>query len=146
MEDKPKVGWIGTGVMGFHMCRHLIEKGYDLSVFNRTESKAEGLLKIGAKWMQPKEIAETCDIVFLMLGFPRDVEAMCLGEQKILNHMKKGSVLIDHTTSKPSLACEIYDAAKEKGISSIDAPVSGGDVGAKEGKLVTMCGGEKEGL
>lgn len=73
MENKAQIGWIGTGVMGFHQCRHLIEKGYSLKVYNRTATKAQGLLDIGAKWMEPKEIAESCDVVFLMLGFPRDV-------------------------------------------------------------------------
>lgn len=73
MEGKPTIGWIGTGVMGFHMCKHLISKGYSLSVFNRTASKADGLLEMGAKWVEPKLIAESCDIVILMLGYPRDV-------------------------------------------------------------------------
>lgn len=79
MKSKPTIGWIGTGIMGFHMCRYLLNKGYDLSVYNRTASKAEGLLSLGAKWRTPQEIASNVDILFLMLGFPRDVEEMCLG-------------------------------------------------------------------
>lgn len=89
MEGK-KIGWIGTGVMGFHMCRHLMEKGYEMIVYNRTPSKAQGLLDMGAKWMEPKELAQHVDVLFIMLGYPRDVESMCLGENGLLNHMKKG--------------------------------------------------------
>ena len=89
MDKLPKIGWIGTGVMGFHMCKHLLAKGYQLSVFNRTASKAQGLLDIGAKWKEPAELVQTSDIIFIMLGFPKDVETMCLGDG-ILSKMREG--------------------------------------------------------
>jgi len=141
------IGWIGTGVMGKSMCKHLLKSGYQLSVYNRTISKTDELVNLGAKFMEPKEIAQTCDVVFLMLGYPKDVEDMTFNsDYGVLNHMKPGSLLIDHTTSSPDLAEKIYLAAKEKNISSWDAPVSGGDIGAREGRLVVMVGGPQEGF
>jgi 3-hydroxyisobutyrate dehydrogenase len=144
---KKTLGWIGTGVMGKSMCKHLLNAGYDLMVYNRTESKTAELIEMGAKFADPKTIAQSCDTVFLMLGYPRDVEDMAFNsDYGLLNNMKQGSCLIDHTTSSPDLAEKIYAAAKEKGISSWDAPVSGGDVGAKNGQLVVMVGGPSEGF
>ena len=92
MDKLPKIGWIGTGVMGFHMCKHLINKGYSLNVFNRTASKADGLLEMGAKWLEPSELVQNSDIVFIMLGYPKDVETMCLGNSNngIISQMKEG--------------------------------------------------------
>ena len=96
--------------MGFHMCKHLLAKGYALNVFNRTASKAQGLLELGAKWQEPSELVANSDIVILMLGYPKDVESMCFGSDNngIISKMKVGSILIDHTTSTPSLAERIY--------------------------------------
>jgi len=143
-SNLPKIGWIGLGIMGKPMCQYLMKAGYQVSIFNRTKSKVEDIIAEGATFLQPEELAASCDIVFLMLGYPTDVRETTLGTPGIVNHMKSGSILVDHTTSSPSLAQEIYEKCKEKGIASIDAPVSGGDVGAKNGTLVVMCGGEAE--
>ncbi|CAD8198596.1 unnamed protein product [Paramecium pentaurelia] len=140
------IGWIGTGVMGVSMCKHILKAGHKLRIYNRTFAKAQPLVEAGAEFVQPRELAQHSDAVFLMLGYPKDVEQVVLGDQGILNHMKKGTVLVDHTTSSPELAERIFKEAKEKGIDSIDAPVSGGDIGAREGRLVVMCGGEQKGL
>lgn len=139
-----QIGWIGTGVMGKHMARHLINKGYSLNVFNRTASKADDLVAAGAKFMSAKEVAQSSDVLFLMLGYPHDVEAMLLGEESVLDVMKAGSFVVDHTTSSPSLAIKIAEKAKLLDIGSVDAPVSGGDIGAQNGMLVTMVGGEED--
>jgi len=138
------IGWVGTGVMGKSMCKHLLKAGYKLSVYNRTMSKTEELVKLGAVIQEPIEMAKTCDAVFLMLGYPIDVEKMVLGENGILAHMPKGTYLIDHTTSSPDLAVQIYNKARERGVISYDAPVSGGDIGAQNGQLVVMIGGDKD--
>jgi len=127
------------------MAHYLLKKGYNLVVYNRTASKADDLVAAGAKFMSPKEIAEQSDYLFLMLGYPHDVEQMTIDPQEgILKHMKSGSYLIDHTTSKPGLAQKIYEEAKKVNVQSIDAPVSGGDTGARNGCLVVMVGGESE--
>ena len=142
-----KIGWIGTGVMGKSMAKHLMNKGHSLMVFNRTASKADELVSAGAQFMQPSEIAKSADFVFLMLGYPHDVKNMVLDETDgILQHMRQGTTLIDHTTSSPSLAEEIAVQAEAKGVHSVDAPVSGGDIGAQNGKLVTMVGGTEAGV
>jgi 3-hydroxyisobutyrate dehydrogenase len=147
MEQVKKLGWIGTGVMGKSMCKHLINAGYELHIYNRTESKTKELVDMGAKLSDPKTIGQTCSIVFLMVGYPKDVEDMTFNsDYGLVNNMQPGSFLIDHTTSSPDLAERIFATAKEKGISSWDAPVSGGDVGAREGKLVVMVGGPEEGF
>ena len=140
-----KIGWIGTGVMGKSMCGHLLEVGHQLSVYNRTKEKALELVNNGASWCQnPMEVAQNSDVIFTIVGFPKDVEEVYLGEKGILNGVKKGDIIIDMTTSEPSLAHKIYELAKAKSVSSIDAPVSGGDVGAKNGTLAIMAGGDKE--
>ena len=142
-----KIGWIGTGVMGKSMAGHLLTKGHTLMVFNRTASKADELVAAGAQFMQPADIAREADYVFLMLGYPHDVRKMVLDESDgILQHMKSGATLVDHTTSSPELAEIIASQAQDKGVHSVDAPVSGGDIGAKNGKLVTMVGGTEEGV
>jgi len=146
IKEVKTIGWIGTGVMGKSMCKHLLKAGYKLSVYNRTLSKCDDLVQLGAVVQKPIEMAKTCDAVFLMLGYPIDVERMVLGDEGILNHMPKGTFLVDHTTSSPDLAAKIYNAAKLKGVISYDAPVSGGDIGAQNGKLVVMIGGDKEAL
>ena len=139
------IGWIGTGVMGKSMCAHILNAGYQISVYNRTKEKAKELVDIGAIWCSnPREVAEKSDIIFTIVGFPNDVEEVYLGDNGILKSIKKGSIVVDMTTSEPSLAQRIYNEAKKLGVSSLDAPVSGGDVGAKNGTLAIMIGGDKE--
>jgi 3-hydroxyisobutyrate dehydrogenase len=141
---KTKIGWIGTGVMGRSMCGHLIDKGFAAAVYTRTKDKAADLIKKGAAWSaSPKAVAQQSDVVFSIVGFPRDVREVMLGPEGALAGSKPGNVLVDMTTSEPSLAVEIAEAAKAKGVHSIDAPVSGGDVGAKEARLSIMIGGDK---
>ena len=140
-----KIDWIGTGVMGSSMCGHLIDAGFSATVYSRTKSKADDLVAKGAQWVDsPKAVAEQSDVIFAIVGFPSDVREVFLGEQGALAGSKSGNVLVDMTTSDPSLAVEIYEAAKEQGVASVDAPVSGGDVGAKNGALSIMIGGDKE--
>lgn len=139
-----RIGWIGTGVMGTSMCGHLIDKGFAATVYNRTKAKAQPLIDKGAAWADtPQAVAERSDVVFAIVGFPKDVRAVFLGSDGALAGCKRGNVLVDMTTSEPSLAVEIAEAAKAKGVFSIDAPVSGGDVGAKEARLSIMIGGDK---
>lgn len=142
---KTRIGWIGTGVMGSSMCGHLIDAGFSATVFSRTKEKAAGLLEKGATWAaSPKAVAETSDVIFSIVGFPSDVREVMLGDEGALAGASKGAVLVDMTTSEPSLAVEIAETAKAKGVFSVDAPVSGGDVGAKNAALSIMIGGEKE--
>jgi 3-hydroxyisobutyrate dehydrogenase len=142
---KKNIGWIGTGVMGKHMCMHLLKAGYSISVYNRTKEKASELISAGAVWCSsPQETAQNSDIIFTIVGFPSDVEEVILGPSGVLAGCKKGSIIIDMTTSEPSLAAEIFKRARKSGVSTIDAPVSGGDRGAKEAKLAIMAGGDKD--
>jgi 3-hydroxyisobutyrate dehydrogenase len=142
---KTRIGWIGTGVMGRWMCQHLITKGFTATVYNRSKDKAKELLDAGAAWADsPRAVAEKSDVVFAIVGFPKDVREVFLGTQGALAGSKPGTILVDMTTSEPALAGEIYEAAKKKGVHSLDAPVSGGDVGAKNGTLSIMIGGDKE--
>ncbi len=142
---KTRLGWIGTGVMGQSMCGHLIAAGFKTTVFSRTRAKAEGLIGKGAAWADsPQKVAEHSDVIFSIVGFPRDVRQVMLGNHGALAGAKANSILVDMTTSEPSLAQEIYEAAKIKGVYSVDAPVSGGDIGAKEARLSIMVGGDKE--
>ncbi|MEL6923882.1 MAG: NAD(P)-dependent oxidoreductase [Bacteroidota bacterium] len=144
LSTNTKIGWIGTGVMGISMVNHLIDAGYSATIFNRTKSKATPALKKGARWAKnPKAVAANSDIIFTIVGFPRDVEEVYFGEQGILAGAKPGSITVDMTTTEPSLAQRIYKAAKKQKVKSIDAPVSGGDVGAKKGTLSIMVGGDK---
>ncbi|HET6426005.1 MAG TPA: NAD(P)-dependent oxidoreductase [Planctomycetaceae bacterium] len=140
-----RVGWIGTGVMGSSMVGHLIAAGYPATVYTRTKEKAEPLIAKGAKWAaSPKELAAQSDLIFSIVGFPSDVREVLLGENGALAGAKTGAVLVDMTTSEPSLAREVYEAAKVKGVYSVDAPVSGGDIGAKNAALSIMIGGDKD--
>src|SRR5690349_4697133 len=140
-----RIGWIGTGVMGHSMVGHLMAKGFAATVYSRTKAKAQPLLDKGASWgATPKEVAANSDVVFAIVGFPKDVREVFLGTDGALAGAKAGSVLVDMTTSEPTLAKEIYDAAKAKGVAALDAPVSGGDVGAKNAALSIMIGGDKE--
>jgi len=145
LTPKTKIGWIGTGVMGISMLKHLINAGYESYVYNRTRAKAQSSIDLGAVWKDsPAEVAKASDLIFTIVGFPRDVEEVYFGSQGILAGAKSGNILVDMTTTKPSLAQEIHAKAAEKGIMSIDAPVSGGDVGAQKGTLSIMVGGDKE--
>lgn len=140
-----KIGWIGTGVMGRQMAGHLQAADHELVVFNRTREKAEPLLERGANWAaSPAEIARACPIVFTMLGYPDDVREAILGPSGILAGMNARGLLVDCTTSSPSLAVEISARASAKGIESLDAPVSGGDVGARNATLSFMVGGNPQ--
>ncbi len=142
---KVRLGWIGTGVMGSSMCGHLLERGYEVTVFNRTRSRAEGLLGRGARWADsPREVAQESDVVFTIVGYPHDVREVVLGPDGTLAGSKPGNVLVDMTTSDPSLAVEIAERAGQMGVHSIDAPVSGGDVGAREARLSIMIGGDPQ--
>jgi 3-hydroxyisobutyrate dehydrogenase len=141
---KTRIGWIGTGVMGSSMVGHLIGKQYAATVFNRSRDKAKSLLDRGAKWGEsPKAVAQESDVIFSIVGFPHDVREVILGPDGALAGAAAGSVLVDMTTSDPSLAREIYQAAQARGVASVDAPVSGGDVGAREARLSIMVGGDK---
>ena len=145
LSSSTTIGWIGTGVMGSSMLLKLQEVGYSSFVYNRTQAKAQANLDQGAVWKaSPAEIAAASDIIFTIVGFPQDVREVYLGENGILAGAKPNSILIDMTTTEPSLAQEIFRASKAKGMTSVDAPVSGGDVGAKNGTLSIMVGGEKE--
>lgn len=140
---KTRVGWIGLGVMGRSMCKHLIDRGFSTTVFTRTKETAKELLKKGANWgNSPIEVAKHSDITFSIVAFPSDVREVFLGTEGLLKGSRPGNILVDMTTSEPSLAREIYHRAKECGVSTIDAPVSGGDVGAREGRLSIMVGGD----
>jgi len=142
---KTRVGWIGTGVMGRWMCQHLMTKGYQATVYNRSKEKTQPLVEAGAVSAEsPKAVAERSDVTFAIVGFPKDVREVFLGPQGALAGSKPGAILVDMTTSEPSLAIEIYNTAKAKGVGNVDAPVSGGDVGAKSAALSIMVGGDKE--
>ena len=139
-----RIGWIGTGVMGRWMCEHAMKAGFAATVYNRSRDKAEPLLALGATFADtPKAVAEASDVVFAIVGVPKDVREVFLGAAGALAGSKSGTVLVDMTTSEPSLAVEIHEAAKAKGVHSLDAPVSGGDVGAKNAALSIMIGGDK---
>ena len=140
-----RIGWIGTGVMGQSMCRHLIEAGFSVSVFSRTRQKSEPLLKLGATWCpSPREVAAQSEVTFSIVGFPVDVEEVHLGSEGTLQGASPGHVLVDMTTSQPALAQRIARESEAKQIHAIDAPVSGGDVGAQNGTLSIMIGGDPE--
>lgn len=145
MTSKQTVGFIGTGVMGKSMASHLMNAGHDVHVYTRTKEKAVELIESGAVWCEtPKEVAQSSDVIITMVGYPSDVEEIYLGENGLLAHAKKGTYFIDMTTSKPSLAVQIHEKANEQGMYSLDAPVSGGDVGAREATLTIMVGGDEE--
>src|SRR5213083_729788 len=139
-----KVAFIGLGVMGFPMAGHLKAKGYDVVVYNRTAAKAEEWVKKhgGKSAATPAAAAAGCDFVMTMVGNDKDVEEVILGRDGALAGMKAGTILVDHTTASADVARKVFAAAKEKGVDFIDAPVSGGQAGAENGKLTVMCGGE----
>lgn len=139
------IGWIGTGVMGASMCSHLIDAGYPTTIYSRTREKAADLESKGAEWKtSPAEVAAASDVTFAIVGFPRDVREVFLGDNGALQGAEGGSLLVDMTTSEPRLAIEIHEAALDAGVGTIDAPVSGGDVGARNATLSIMAGGREE--
>lgn len=140
-----EIAFIGTGVMGASMAGHLQKAGHQLHVFNRTQHKAQGLIDAGARWHDSfGSAAQQADVVITMLGYPSDVEQGYFGEDGIIASAKPGSILIDMTTSSPKLAERIAEEASNRSLHSLDAPVSGGDIGAREARLVIMVGGEAE--
>lgn len=144
MESK-KIGFIGTGVMGASIVMHLLNAGHDVTIYTRTKSKAADLISAGAKWAEtPAEASKEQEIIFTMVGYPKDVEEVYIGEKGIFSAAKEGAIVIDMTTSEPTLAKKLYHEARERGLHSLDAPVSGGDIGAKNGTLSLMVGGDKD--
>lgn len=145
MQQQLKIGFIGVGVMGASIVKHLLKAGYSVTVYTRTKSKAESLLSAGAAWAEtPAQAAQDKDVIFTMVGFPSDVEEVYFGQQGIFQSVKEEAVVIDMTTSEPTLAKKIYAHAQTIGVHALDAPVSGGDIGAKNGTLSIMIGGDKE--
>lgn len=145
MSDKNILGFIGTGVMGSSMAEHLLTAGNEVHVFNRTKDKTKKLIEKGAVWENsPSEIAEKCNIVFTILGYPKDVEEVYLGKGGLIEKANEGALLIDMTTSSPKLARRIWGSGKKRGLGILDAPVTGGDRGAREATLTILVGGTEE--
>lgn len=137
-----KIGWVGTGVMGLSMSKRLMDAGHQLYISTRTRSRAKALEDAGAVWCdQPKDVAEQADVVFTIVGYPKDVEQVFLGENGLMSSVRPGHIFVDMTTTRPSLAQTLAETAEAKGAQFIDAPVSGGDVGARTGNLSIMIGG-----
>jgi len=140
-----RIGWIGAGVMGSSMCGHVLQAGYRVTLQSRTKAKAKPLLDLGAAWAEsPRAVAAESDMIFTMVGFPQDVRTVYFGETGILAGAQSGTVLVDMTTTDPALSREIDERATAKGLSAIDAPVSGGDVGARNATLSIMVGGDRK--
>ncbi len=140
-----RIGWIGTGVMGASMCGHLLRQGYAVTVTTRRRARAEALVSEGASWASsPGRVAANSDVVFSMVGYPEDVREVILGAEGALSEARPGTILVDMTTSEPTLALEVAEAARERGVHALDAPVSGGDVGARNGSLSIMVGGPED--
>ena len=141
--EKTKVGFIGLGVMGKSMAGHILKAGYTLHVYTRTKNSSDDLITQGGIWEDSiKELSRQCDVIITMVGFPSDVEEVYLSENGILANAEKGSLIVDMTTSSPDLALKIYEKAKSSGIEALDAPVSGGDIGASNATLTIMVGGD----
>jgi 3-hydroxyisobutyrate dehydrogenase len=144
-SENTVIGFIGIGVMGKSMAANLIRAGYELHIYGRTRSKAEDLIDMGAEWHDDKTaMIKEVNVVITIVGFPQDVRDIYLGEEGIIHHARPNTLFIDMTTSSPSLAKEIYLEAKQKQLCSLDAPVSGGDVGAREARLSIMVGGDAD--
>ena len=140
-----KIAWIGTGVMGESMAGHLLDAGHELYVYNRTVSKTENLVKRGAKLLtEIKDAPLNADVVFTMVGYPKDVEGVYLGKDGLITTAKEGQVFVDMTTSSPTIAKKISEEFAKVGASALDLPVTGGDIGAKNGTLSIMVGGDKK--
>ncbi|MCP4745757.1 MAG: NAD(P)-dependent oxidoreductase [Desulfobacteraceae bacterium] len=139
------IGWIGTGVMGAAMCGHLLKAGFNLFIHNRTKEKANDLLEKGAVWCDsPAQAAQQAQVIFTMVGFVHDVAQSILSPEGVLSKAKPETVIVDMTTSSPRLATRIYTKAKEQGVDVLDAPVSGGDIGARDATLAIMAGGDSD--
>ena len=144
-DTSTRIGWIGTGVMGSSMCGHLIDAGYPMTVYSRTRERAQPLIDRGAEWADaPDLVTRAADVVFTIVGYPADVREVILGQHGVMLAARPGLVVVDMTTSEPSLAQEISEVARKNGVASLDAPVSGGDVGARNATLSIMVGGEAE--
>ncbi|WP_269085306.1 NAD(P)-dependent oxidoreductase [Peribacillus muralis] len=144
-QSNEVIGFIGLGVMGKSMARNLLKAGYKVNVYTRTKEKADELLSEGAEWSAaPKDIARTANVILTMVGYPTDVEEIYLGENGLIENGREGTFLIDMTTSTPTLAMRIAEEAKKKGMEALDAPVSGGDIGARDAKLTIMVGGDRD--
>jgi 3-hydroxyisobutyrate dehydrogenase len=140
-----RIGWIGTGVMGTSMCGHLLAAGHPVTVTTRTRAKADALVGAGATWADsPAAVAAESDVVFVMVGYPSDVEMVVLGDDGVLASLAPGGLLVDMTTSRPALAVEIARRAAEVQVAALDAPVSGGDLGARNATLSIMAGGDAD--
>lgn len=140
-----KIGFIGVGIMGKSMVRNLMKNGFEVSIFARNKEKVLDVISEGANFYPTiKECVSVCDAVITIVGFPKDVEEVYFGENGIIENVKEGTYVIDMTTSSPKLAVEIFEKAKEKGVKALDAPVTGGDIGAKKGTLTILVGGEEE--
>ena len=145
MSELKKIGFIGTGIMGAAMAGHLMDAGYEVSVYNRTKSKAQALIERGAHWCETAgNCAKNQDVVITIVGYPKDVEQIYLGAGGIVDSAKSGAYLVDMTTSSPVVAEKIYEAAKNKNLHAVDAPVTGGDIGAKNATLTILVGGDEE--
>ena len=145
ITKETKIGFIGTGVMGKSMARNLLQEGYPVSVYTRTKNKADDLIEQGATWKNTvAELSQQTNIIITMVGYPKDVENVYFGKEGILENAKENSYLVDMTTSKPSLAKKIFEEGAKRNLYAIDAPVSGGDVGAKNGSLAIMAGGDED--
>lgn len=139
------IGFVGTGVMGKSMAGHLLKAGYPLVVYTRTKEKASELIEKGAEWAEtPAAVAKKANVIITIVGYPADVEEVYLGENGIITNGRENTYVIDMTTSTPTLAKRIYEEARKIGIYAIDAPVSGGDIGARDAKLSIMAGGDRD--
>ncbi len=140
-SQKTEIGFIGIGVMGKSMVSHLMGAGFQTHIYTRTKSKAEELIDRGAVWQDsPGQVAAAADVIITIVGYPKDVEEVYLGDHGILANCKKGNIVIDMTTSSPGLAAMIFDEASKIGVDALDAPVSGGDIGARDALLSIMVG------
>ena len=140
-----KIGFIGIGIMGQSMVRNLMKAGYEVAVYNRTKSKADAVVAEGALWCDSAaQCAAGRDAVITIVGYPKDVEEVYFGEGGVIAHADPGTCLIDMTTTSPKLAVRIYENGKKKGLPVLDAPVTGGDAGAKAGTLTILVGGDQE--
>lgn len=143
-RENTTIGFIGTGVMGKSIAGHILNAGYSVYIYNRTKAKAEDLIKQGAIWKDTvSEVAAQCNLIITMVGYPKDVEEVYLGKKGIIENAASGTCLVDMTTSTPRLAQTIYEKARNRGMFALDAPVSGGDIGAREARLTIMAGGDK---
>lgn len=140
-----KIGFIGVGVMGAPMVLNLMKKGFEVAVYTRTKEKAQGVIDAGACWCDTvAEAAKGKDVVITIVGYPKDVEQVYFGKDGIIENAEEGAVLIDMTTTSPKLSKKIYEEAEKRGLKALDAPVSGGDIGAQKGTLAIMVGGDRD--